>query len=414
VRRGAAVLVALVAIAGTLGACGGTRPIAIGSVYPRSGSQGQQGSEEARGVELAAEWVNQHGAVHGRPVRLVPVDVPRAEAASRAMQTLKSKGIDIVVGSHGSAISAAAAQAATSADMLFWETGAVGDLGADVAGGSHFFRLAPQGASLGRSAIAFVADRLGPGLTLGHPLRFAITNVDDAYGHAVGQGAIAELHARGAQLVGEFPYAARGTDYDALADRIGRARPDVLFVAAYLDDGVALRRAMVKHGVHLAASIGTSSSYCHPAFGQQLGRDAVGLFASDKPDAADVRVDALAPEARGLLTWAKERYETRYHAPMGAPALSGFSNAYALFAKVLPGVKAVTTAEVAGHALTVKLPEGSLPNGGGVDLAPPDAPDAGANRAASGVIWEWVAPATRAVVWPPAYATHPVALLPLT
>ena len=35
------------------------------------------------------------------------------------------------------------------------------------------------------------------------------------------------------------------------------------------------------------------------------------------------------------------------------------------------------------------------------------------NRAASGVIWEWVGPGTRAVVWPPAFATHPIVTLPL-
>ena len=44
---------------------------------------------------------------------------------------------------------------------------------------------------------------------------------------------------------------------------------------------------------------------------------------------------------------------------------------------------------------------------------PPSAPDSGANRNASSVIWEWVAPGVRAVVWPPAFATHPVEVFPL-
>ena len=48
-----------------------------------------------------------------------------------------------------------------------------------------------------------------------------------------------------------------------------------------------------------------------------------------------------------------------------------------------------------------------------MDLAAPGRPDAGANHAAAGVIWEWVAPKTRAVVWPPAFATHAVTVLPL-
>ena len=61
----------------------------------------------------------------------------------------------------------------------------------------------------------------------------------------------------------------------------------------------------------------------------------------------------------------------------------------------------------------MKLPEGTLANGGGLDLAPVGAIDAGANRRSAGVIWEWVAPRTRAVVWPPALATHDVLALPV-
>ena len=59
----------------------------------------------------------------------------------------------------------------------------------------------------------------------------------------------------------------------------------MLFASAYVDDGVAVRRALVRQHVPLLAAIGSSSSYCMPAFGRRLGADAVGLFASDKPDA---------------------------------------------------------------------------------------------------------------------------------
>src|SRR5205823_5009775 len=103
-----------------------------------------------------------------------------------------------------------------------------------------------------------------------------------------------------------FPYTLRRLDYDALAARIARARPDVLVVAAYLEDGVALRRSLVRARVPLVASIGTSSSYCMPAFGQLLGRQAVGLFASDKPDGDDLRPDRLLPGAAGELRWRSE------------------------------------------------------------------------------------------------------------
>jgi len=41
-------------------------------------------------------------------------------------------------------------------------------------------------------------------------------------------------------------------------------------------------------------------------------------------------------------------------------------------------------------------------------VAPSGSPEAGANLRATSVIWEWIRPKTRAVVWPPAFATHPI------
>jgi hypothetical protein len=150
-----------------------------------------------------------------------------------------------------------------------------------------------------------------------------------------------------------------------------------------------------------------------PAFGQRLGGVAVGVFASDKPDAAAIRPDALTAEGRVALSWVTAEYQAKYHQAMTSHALSGFSNAYALFSHVLPTAGQASTKAVAAAAQVVKLPIGSLANGGGLDIAPPGAPDGGNNRNAAGVIWEWVAPGREVVVWPPAFATHPVEWLPI-
>jgi branched-chain amino acid transport system substrate-binding protein len=296
--------------------------------------------------------------------------------------------------------------------LSFWETGAVGELGPTADGGRSFFRLAAMGANLGRNAIAFVRDELAGKLPAHGPLRYAVAYIDDAYGRSVGKGAEAEVTSSGQTLAGVFPYDPSTTDFGPLATRLAAAKPDVLFAVSYLDDGVALRRATER--VPLLAAIGTSSSFCHPAFGDRLGQDAVGLFASDKPDAAHVNRDALRPEGRAALDWVRRTYQHRYHDDMSSPALSGFSGAVALLTHIAPAARALTPEGLARAAAAVKLPVGSLANGAGLDLAPPGAPDAGANRRSAGVIWEWVAVRQRAVVWPPAFATHPVVALPVT
>jgi branched-chain amino acid transport system substrate-binding protein len=409
-RRVARLLVVVVMVAAACTArSADRRDVVIGALYPTSGPQRVGGADEERGVRLAVQWANEHGGVHGRRVRLESEDARRPEAVPSAMRALRDRGVRIVIGSHGSATSAAAATVAGETGMLLWETGAVGgDVPASSAG-RNFFRLAPMGANLGHDAIAFVRDELAPKLARpASRLRYTVAFVDDPYGRAVAGGALAEVRRSGGTLAASLPYDASRTDLTTLARRIADARTDVLFAVSYLDDGVALVRALAAADVRPAVSIGTSSSFCHPEFGRRLGPLAVGTFASDKPDQAHVRLDALGPEGRRTLAWASARYRRTYHTTMTAEALAGFANGYGLLAHVLPAAHAFDAAAVARAALATKLPRGALANGSGLDLAPPGSPDPGENRRAAGVIWEWVAPGERAVVWPAPFATHAI------
>ena len=133
--------------------------------------------------------------------------------------------------------------------------------------------------------------------------------MDDVYGHAVADGARAELRDRGLEASADVAYDPRRYDPAKVVAEVAAARPDVLFVVAYLEDGVALRREQVRQHLPLLASIGTSSSYCMPEFGALLGRDAVGLFASDKPDTHGINPSGLAPDARALLDRADAAYQ---------------------------------------------------------------------------------------------------------
>jgi branched-chain amino acid transport system substrate-binding protein len=384
------------------------RPVTIGAVFPTAGGQGPGGIEEYRGVSLAAEYVNRQGGVNGRPVRLRLVSASSYDSAPGAVLQLAREGVTVVVGSHGSTISRPAAATASRLGLVFWETGAVGEFGMGASGGARVFRFAPTGAGLGRAAVAFVRDRLMPRVSAVTSPGYAVVFVDDVYGRTVGLGAVEEIRRSGLRLAAVLPYDLARVDYDDLARRIGRAGTDALVVAAYLEDGVALRRAILRARVPLVATIGTSSSYCHPAFGQILGADALGLFASDKPDGDILRTDRRAPDAARALLWARAVYTRRYGEPMLAPALSGFAGGLALFQHVLPRAENLTADAVAKAARSVRLEPGALPNGSGLSIIPPGQPDAGANALATSVIWEWVRPRTRAVVWPPAFATHPV------
>ncbi len=383
--------------------------IRVGAVYPLSGAQGPGGRDEFRGVQLAVDLVNAQGGVDGRQVELQPMDVANGDQAPDAIDQLADAGIDVVLGSYGTTISEPAANEAASRGMLFWETGAVGSMPAPAAGGASFFRVAPSGDVLGRDAVSFISRELIP--KLGHDprtLRFGVIAVADAYGAAVGGGAVRKIHAMHLPYAGTFTYDPNRFDATALVRRVAETRPDVLFVAAYLDDGVAIRRAMVREHLPLVANIGTSSSYCMPAFGNRLGADAVGLFASDKLDGEYVDPKGLTASGRSLLREARSSYEERYDIEMSAAALAGFSAAWALFDTVMPAAADDSPGAIARSAIATRLPIGSLPSGSGLAFGEPGTPRAGLNLRATSVIWEWVASGERAVVWPPRFATTPV------
>ncbi|MHB8513145.1 MAG: ABC transporter substrate-binding protein [Actinomycetota bacterium] len=393
--------------------------IVVGAIYPTGGPQGSGGLAEYHGVELAASLANSEGGVNGSQIvlRLAPAD--SSDQADSAVRTLVNQGIPVIIGSHGSTISRPAAAEALATDTVFWETGAVGELAtmgvpAPAPEGARIFRFAPSGEVLGSSAIRFAVTQLLPKLHRNaNALRYGVAFVNDEYGRAVGKGAIDQIGMLHLQLAGTFAYKSIGANFDSIAHRIAAAHTDVLFVSAYLDDGVALRNAIVKLHVPLVANIGTSSSYCMPEFGAKLGAKAVGLFASDKPDGPVVSSRRLTPEAAHALDWARTQYKALYRQDMSAPALSGFTGAWALFHYVLPKAKSTTAAAISDAAHSVAIDEGGLPNGSGLQFGPARANEPAENLRATSVIWEWVRPGVRAVVWPPAFATAPLKVIAL-
>jgi branched-chain amino acid transport system substrate-binding protein len=413
-RRAAGALISLLLFAG---ACSysGAPTIKVGAIYPLTGAQGAGGLHEYRGARLAVDFVNEAGGVDGKKIDLVPVDVPGSDAVPDAVAHLDHVGADLVLGSYGSTISAPAAKLTSERGMLFWESGAVGmfdpiGMKASLKNADDLaFRVAPTGVVLGRNGISFVAHRLVSKLgRRASSLRFGVAAVNDVYGDTVARGALDAIDDLGLHLAGKWRYDPRTFDAGRLAQSIAAKRIDVLFVVAYLDDGIDLRRAIVRHHVDLVASIGTSSSYCHPEFGARLGRDAVGLYASDKPDAGALDPAGLDDGAAALLARAGAAYKDRYGAEMDAPALAGFSAAWALFDSVLPDASDESPDAVAQAARSTTLPKGSLPNGSGLQFGRLGSPDQSNNLRAESVIWEWVDVRQRAVVWPPRYATSPI------
>jgi hypothetical protein len=231
---------------------------------------------------------------------------------------------------------------------------------------------------------------------------------------------------------------------------LAAARPDVVILASHIPDGVAFRRAMLAANLHVGALIGSTMAECDPDFAGELGADAVGIFASDRPTGG-FQADALSPAARATYdrfsaAWARAAAASTVPTPEGtsgdgqsgsaygggseyaitgpdeAPsaeateeALAGFTAGWALFHDVLPAIPggSVGAEQVAAAARAVDLPTGALPNGAGLRFSA-DAATLGQNTRAAAVIWQWQAVRHYEFVWPAVYATGQIADVPLS
>jgi branched-chain amino acid transport system substrate-binding protein len=396
-----ALLLVLAAACGQSQGAPTSQAIVLGAIYPLSGPQAPGGKEELAGVKAALQVAEAQGAPR---IRLQVIDATTPQAAGAAVDTLvRDYHVPAILGTYGSTLSAVAAARAEQLKTVYWETGAVAD---PITAQRHYvFRTVATGSALGRMAVNFTHDVLMPAARLKAP-RAVIVRVDDIYGRSVGGGEQQLAQSLGIDVVDVIEYNANAYDPDVIALRLAEDRPDFLYDVSYLDDGIAIWQATLRHHVALAGAIGTSSAFCMPLFGQRLGADAVGVYAADKPDAT-ISLAALSASGRALLATARSTYASdNSGAPMAIPAVAGFVGGWTLFHDVLAKLSGAVSADsIRAAALDVDVPVGDSINGGGVRFAGAGALDAGQNTRAAAVVGQWQAVEVMKTVYPPAYAT---------
>jgi branched-chain amino acid transport system substrate-binding protein len=447
-RLGALVLA--LAFAATVAGCGsGEQAIRIGAVFPISGNAASLAGPELKGVEIAADLINADGGIAGRQVELVVRDLRSRDEADGVMADLAGQGIEIVIGAYSSDLSIAASEAADHAGLLYWEAGAVADR-LTGRGLPMVFRVGTTGGTLGANSSLFAARELAGRLGLdASELRVALAVADDEYAQTVADSAESTAVDLGMPVVTRTSYNLYLPDWPAVMAELEAARPDVIILASHIPDGIAFRKAMLESGLRVGALIGSTMAECDPDFAGELGEDAIGIFASDRPTAG-FQPSALGPEAAATYARFEEKwrdaakggagdgtggsgdgggYGGRYddaeyaiHGPgedataeESEEALAGFTAAWALFHHVLPAMDSTTEVNaeaVAAVARALDLPEGSLPNGAGLRFSS-DPVSLGQNERAAAVIWQWTDVRTYEFVWPPTYATDEIAFVPL-
>src|SRR2546421_7535854 len=361
--------------------------IKVGALFPLTGAQAPLAKQEYAGVQIARDLANTDGGVDGVPIALITKALTSEADATSRVQELKAQGVQTILGAYSSSLSMPVSAAAQSRGLLYWEAGAVAD---QLTGRGYplVFRIGATGGNLGTMASHFAATVLAPRLnTSAWSLRMAIVHNVDGYPSSVASAAAQQAAIEGIQVVANVVYDAHAPDWPSVLAQVRTAKPDVLVLSSYIADGVDFRRAMLKSGLHVDALVGSTMAQCAPHFGALLGADAIGVFASDRPEHG-FNPSALTDTGRAIYARFAAAYRNEFGSDPTEESLAGFSAAWTLFHYVMPSAHDASADRLAAAARALDLPAGTLANGAGVRFARAGA-QMGQNTRAASVIWQW-------------------------
>jgi branched-chain amino acid transport system substrate-binding protein len=245
--------------------------IKIGTTQSLTGPFKDFGTEQLRGLQMWVDDVNGRGELLGRRVELVHYD--DASDAAHSVQLygklITQDKVDLLVGPYSSALTLEASKvaekhnfpmvaSAASADEI-WNRGLKNIFGVDTPSSNYM--------DVDENAALF---------KLMGVQTMAVVFAETEFAQDVVRGIRGYASRKGVRIVMDEGYAEDQKDFSGLASRLKQANADVIFGISYLDDSVALVRALKKANVKpkmLAFTVGPALS----EFGEQLGEDAEGV-----------------------------------------------------------------------------------------------------------------------------------------
>lgn len=282
-------------------------PIVFGTTQALTGHYAEFGIEQLRGIQMWIEDVNERGRLLGRPVALKYYDDYSRDQGTvdGFTQLLHQDKVDFLIGPYSSSLTLEASLVAEHFDIPMvataasseeiWSRGLRNIFGIDVPTGNYLehFRTASKA---GAKTLALVyADTEFPREVADSARRLAARN--------------------GLEIVLDEAYPPPERQFSDLAKRLAAVNADFVFGAAYLEDSVALVKAMKRAKVTprmLAFTVGPTLR----EFGDKLGSDAQGIVGTVQW-LRSVRM----PGAQDFAY----RYRLRYGENPGVPAVLGYS-----------------------------------------------------------------------------------------
>jgi branched-chain amino acid transport system substrate-binding protein len=264
-----ALALATVACGGSTSTSGSTRgPIKIGMSLPLSGPVADNSKSGYQGYQAWADQVNAHGGLLGRQVKLVVLDdgFEQNTAVSDYNKLIGQEHVDLLLGTFSSFLNLPVAQVAERNKYVYIEPSG----GADSIFERNFkYLFFAQPATTQNLPDRFVSW-IGGLPAAQRPRKAAYVTQDDPNTSQATKLFKERLEKLGVSTVYNSTYAPDTSNFDAIANSVKQAAPELVIQGALAEDGVSLIRSFQKVSFSPKMLFQTNTP-SDPAFASAIG-----------------------------------------------------------------------------------------------------------------------------------------------
>ncbi|MCU0604892.1 MAG: ABC transporter substrate-binding protein [Desulfobacterales bacterium] len=258
-----------VAAAGPEGA-----PIKVGVVLPLTGAQQKFGEIQKNSFQMALEEINAAGGVNGRPVELLieddrsKIDIGR----SAAEKLILKDQVVALTGGYSSDVTFAVAAVAQHRKVPFLITTGAADEITEL-GAEYVFRLNPPVSEYARPLVEFLQQVV-------KPRGVVILYEKGLFGQAGAREFADQAFELGWKILLNESYEPGTADFKPLLAKAKLARPDVVYMIAYVREAALLVQQARELGLKPKVFAGAAAGFTLPEFRNLAGDAAENVFSA--------------------------------------------------------------------------------------------------------------------------------------
>jgi branched-chain amino acid transport system substrate-binding protein len=242
--------------------------IEVGVINSLTGAFAAFGQRYQAGMEVALEEINKAGGVKGEPLALkVQDDRSEANSALAAIESLNRNDVPLIMGSYASGITGPMAQLMTRQQIPLIVLGSA-DNSITKPGSPWVFRAKHNSTIVAQTYFDYF-DYLRENFDE------SLQTVAMLYGNGAWPESLAKEGARfaeerGYKVVGNQSYDQGTSDFRPILNRFRSESPDILYIVAYAEDGVAIARQLREVNLN-AKTVAIDTGAALPSFINQVG-----------------------------------------------------------------------------------------------------------------------------------------------